>query len=125
MSYEIVDETHGLVSWNKYDEKQDRGHGEGGKFGAERLGSNVIAQTCCPLEMYADVLGNSASTWRLCYILLVTRIFNKEDVEEAYRGVEVAFIKPGHVAYSEAIVWVIWISTHAIAVVMKNLFCLI
>lgn len=39
-----------------------------------------------------------------CYILLITRIFNKEDVKEAHRRVGVTFIKAGYASYSEAVV---------------------
>ena len=42
-----------------------------------------------------------------CYILLITRIFNKKDVKEAHRRVGVTFIKAGYASYSEAVVRVI------------------
>jgi hypothetical protein len=99
---------YSLVGWIKYDEKQDRGHGEGDKLASSVWGCIVIAQTCCPSETYVDVSRDMEQVrGDFCYILLITRIFNKEDVKEAHRRVGVTFIKAGYASYSEAVVRVI------------------
>ena len=105
VNYEIVDETHSLDGWINYDEKQDRRHGEGVKLVSNVWDALLSRKSVAPRKCYADVsMGMEQVRGNLCYISLITCVFNEEDAEEAYRRVGVAFIKAGKVSCSEAVV---------------------